>query len=67
MGSYFEDLVASPDLGRLAKRGGAASVVGVYGNGIIQIIGVIVLAQTITPEDFGLVAIVMALMRFARC
>lgn len=65
MDSYFEDLVASPDLGRLAKRGGAASVVGVYSNGIIQIIGVIVLARLLTPEDFGLAAIVMALMRFA--
>jgi O-antigen/teichoic acid export membrane protein len=65
MSSYFEDLAASPDLGRLAKRGGAASVAGVYGNGIIQIIGVIVLARLLTPEDFGLAAMVMVLLRFA--
>ena len=64
-GSYFEDLAASPDLGRLAKRGGAASIAGVYGNGIIQVLGVIILARLLTPEDFGLAAIVMALMRFA--
>lgn len=63
--SYFDDLSISPDLGRLAKRGGAASIAGVYGNGIIQIIGVIVLARLLTPEDFGLAAMVMVLMRFA--
>ena len=65
MDSYFEDLTASSDLGRLARRGGAASVAGVYGSGIIQIIGVIVLARLLTPEDFGLTAIVMVIMRFA--
>jgi O-antigen/teichoic acid export membrane protein len=65
IGSYFEDLAASPDLGRLAKRGGFASVSSVYVNGVLQIIGVIVLARLLTPEDFGLVAIVMALTRFA--
>lgn len=65
VGSYFEDLEASADLGRLAKRGGAASVAGVYVNGVLQIVGVIVLARLLTPEDFGLVAIVMALTRFA--
>jgi O-antigen/teichoic acid export membrane protein len=63
--SYFEDLTVSADLGRLAKRGGAASVAGVYGNGIIQILGVIILARLLTPEAFGLAAIVMVLTRFA--
>jgi O-antigen/teichoic acid export membrane protein len=65
VGSYFEDLEASADLGRLAKRGGVASVAGVYVNGVLQIVGVVVLARLLTPEDFGLVAIVMALTRFA--
>jgi O-antigen/teichoic acid export membrane protein len=63
--SYFEDLQASADLGRLAKRGGVASVAGVYVNGVLQVVGVVVLARLLTPEDFGLVAIVMALTRFA--
>ena len=62
---YFEDLERSTDLGRLARRGGVASVASVYGNGVLQIIGVIALARLLTPEDFGLVAIVMALTRFA--
>jgi O-antigen/teichoic acid export membrane protein len=65
VGTYFEDLVESPDLGRLAKRSGVASVAGVYINGVLQIIGVVMLARLLTPEDFGLVAIVMALTRFA--
>jgi O-antigen/teichoic acid export membrane protein len=62
---YFKDLESTSDLGRLAKRGGVASVAGVYINGVLQIIGVVVLARLLTPEDFGLVAIVMALTRFA--
>lgn len=65
VGSYFADLEASADLGRLAKRGGLASVAGVYVNGILQIVGVIILGRLLTPEDFGLVAIVMVLTRFA--
>ncbi len=64
-GSYFEDLEASEDLSRLARRGGAASVATVYGNGVLQIVGAIVLARLLTPEDFGMVAIVMVLTRFA--
>jgi PST family polysaccharide transporter len=63
--SYFEDLESSADLGRLARRGGVASVASVYGNGVLQIVGAIVLARLLTPVDFGLVAIVMVLTRFA--
>jgi polysaccharide transporter, PST family len=63
--SYFEGLDRSADLGRLARRGGVASVASVYGTGILQILGVIVLARLLTPNDFGLVAIVMILTRFA--
>ena len=65
VGSYFDDLEASPDLSRLAKRGGVASVASVYVTGVLQIVGVIVLARLLTPEDFGLAAIVMVLTRFA--
>jgi O-antigen/teichoic acid export membrane protein len=65
VGSYFADLEASADLGRLAKRGGVASVAGVYVNGVLQIAGVLILGRLLTPEDFGLVAIVMVLTRFA--
>jgi O-antigen/teichoic acid export membrane protein len=63
--AYFEDLETSADLGRLAKRGGVASVAGVYGNVVLQIVGVVILARLLTPEDFGLAAIVMVLTQFA--
>jgi PST family polysaccharide transporter len=62
---YFEDLQAPADLSRLAMRGGVASVAAVYSNGVLQIVGAIVLARLLTPEDFGLVAIIMVLTRFA--
>jgi Polysaccharide biosynthesis protein len=63
--SYFKDLQASPNLGNLAKRGGVASIASIYGRGVLQILGSIVLARLLTPQDFGLVAIVMVLTRFA--
>jgi O-antigen/teichoic acid export membrane protein len=65
VGSYFEDLDAPADLSRLAMRGGVASVAAVYGNGVLQVVGAVVLARLLTPEDFGLVAIVVVLTRFA--
>jgi len=63
--AYFEDHKASPDLGRLALRGGIVSVAMQYGNGALQIVAAIVLARLLAPEDFGLVAIVTVLTSFA--
>src|SRR5258705_9355237 len=65
VGVYFEDHRESKDLGRLALRGGAVSVAMQYGNGTLQIVAAIVLARLLTPEDFGLVAIVTVLTSFA--
>src|ERR1700730_798524 len=65
VGIYFEDHKESRDLGRLSWRGGTASVAILYCNGVLQIITVIVLARLLTPEDFGLVAIVTVLTSFA--
>jgi O-antigen/teichoic acid export membrane protein len=62
---YFEDHKESKDLGRVALRAGAASVVMQYGNGVLQLVGAVVLARLLEPEDFGLVAIVMVLTSFA--
>lgn len=64
-GVYFEDHRESTDLGRLALRGGVASVAMQYGNGVLQILAAIVLARLLAPEDFGLVAIVTVLTSFA--
>src|SRR6266550_6955752 len=65
VGVYFEEHKESRDLGRLALRGGAVSVAMQYGNGTLQILAAIVLARLLTPEDFGLVAIVTVLTSFA--
>ena len=62
---YFEDHKESKDLGRAALRGGAASVAMQYGNGALQIGATAVLARLLSPEDYGLVAIVSVLTSFA--
>jgi O-antigen/teichoic acid export membrane protein len=64
-GAYFEDHKESGDLGRRALRGGIVSVAMQYGNGVLQIVAAVVLARLLTPEDFGLVAIVTVLTSFA--
>src|ERR1700746_1608510 len=64
-GTYFEDHKESKDLGRLALRGGIASVAMQYGNGALQLVATIVLARLLAPDDFGLVAIVTVLTSFA--
>src|SRR5580700_10926693 len=62
---YFQEHKASGELGSLALRGGVVSVVSGYGNGALQIVAAIVLARLLTPEDFGLVAIITVLTSFA--
>ncbi|MFA7306155.1 MAG: lipopolysaccharide biosynthesis protein [Hyphomicrobium sp.] len=62
---YFQPLRDSDELGRKALRGGAISVVGTYGSAILQIGAAVVLARLLTPDDFGLVAIVTVLTSFA--
>src|SRR5215472_14427572 len=64
-GIYFKDHEESRELGRLALRGGFVSVAMQYGNGALQILGAIVLARLLAPEDFGLVAIVTVVTSFA--
>jgi O-antigen/teichoic acid export membrane protein len=65
VGVYFEDHKESRNLGRLALRGGAVSVAMQYGNGALQLGAAVILARLLTPEDFGLVAIVTVLTSFA--
>lgn len=62
---YFQDHEESRDLGRLALRGGIASLATQYGNGVLQIIAAVILARLLTPDDFGLVAIITVLTSFA--
>lgn len=65
IGVYFEKHQDSADLGRQAMRGGLISVAIQYGNAVIQIVASIVLARLLSPEDFGLVALVTVLTSFA--
>jgi O-antigen/teichoic acid export membrane protein len=62
---YFEDHKASPDIGRLALRGGIISVAMQYGNGALQMVAAIILARLLAPEDFGIVAIITVVTSFA--
>jgi PST family polysaccharide transporter len=62
---YFENFERSEQLGRQALRGGIAAVASTYGNGVLQIAATIVLGRLLTPEDFGLVALVAVLTSFA--
>src|SRR5712671_2417870 len=64
---YFQELSDSVELGRQALRGGMISVVSTYGSGVLQIFAAVVLARLLTPEDFGLVAIVTVLTSFVPC
>jgi polysaccharide transporter, PST family len=62
---YFSEASPSKDLSRKSLRGGASSMIGQGGNVAIQILSTIVLARILLPEDFGLVAMVLALTGFA--
>ena len=66
--AYFEEHRAreqSTEPGPRALRGGGISVTMQYGNAVLQIVSAIVLARLLTPEDFGLVAIIIILTSFA--
>ncbi len=62
---YFQEQGISRDTGQRALRGGIISVVGGYGNAALQLVASVVLARLLTPDDFGLVAMITALTSFA--
>jgi len=63
--SYFDDTASSHDLNRRSLRGGAISMVAQAANVVTQLISTIILARILVPEDFGLVAMVSAVIGFA--
>jgi PST family polysaccharide transporter len=63
--SYFDDTAPSHDLHRRSLRGGAISMVAQGVNVIVQLTSTIILARILVPEDFGLVAMVSAVIGFA--
>lgn len=52
-------------LGRKAARGAAITVVGQFGKIIIQLVSVVVLARLLSPNDYGLFAMVMSVAGIA--
>ena len=62
---YFEENKPYAGLGRTSLRGGAAFVVARGINIIVQLASTILLARLLSPHDFGLVAMVLALVGFA--
>lgn len=62
---YFEAACSTNDLSRRALKGGAISMVASAINIAVQVISTIVLARLMLPEDFGLVAMAIAVTGFA--
>lgn len=65
MVSFFGDNKAAADHGRQSLRSGALSVAARAINALIQVAAVIFLARLLSPEDYGLVAMVTAVTGFA--
>jgi PST family polysaccharide transporter len=62
---YFGENKAYAGLGRASVRGGMILLAGRGVNVLVQLASTVVLARILSPHDFGLVAIVAALVMFA--
>ncbi len=62
---YFADNAATASLGRESVRGGAITVVTRLGLAVGQIVSILCLSRLLSPEDYGLVAMVGAITGFA--
>jgi PST family polysaccharide transporter len=62
---YFTENKAYAGLGRASLRSGVVLVVARGANIFVQLASTIVLARILSPHDFGLVAVVLALVGFA--
>nr|MCU0563261.1 oligosaccharide flippase family protein [Desulfobacterales bacterium] len=58
--THFETAPLHADLRRRAVRGGAVTAAAQAGKAALQLGGVLALARLLTPEDFGMVAMVLA-------
>jgi polysaccharide transporter, PST family len=63
--AYFEEATPSQDLHHRSLRGGAVAIVAQAGNLGLQVGSTMILARILLPEDFGLVAMVTAVIGFA--
>jgi polysaccharide transporter, PST family len=62
---YFEENKAHEDHAGRSLRGGAVSVAARFINALVQIGSVLFLARLLSPEDYGLVGMVVAFTGFA--
>jgi O-antigen/teichoic acid export membrane protein len=62
--AYFDAAASSDDLHRRSLRSGAVSMVAQGTTMAMQVVSTIVLARLLLPEDFGLVAMVVAITGF---
>jgi PST family polysaccharide transporter len=65
LGAFFGSHEQEEGLGRRSLRGGVVLIVARGVNAVVQIGSVLFLARLLTPEDYGLVAMVAALTAFA--
>ena len=63
--SYFEENKPYAGLGRTSLYGAVTFMAARGGNVVVQVLSTVVLARLLSPHDFGLVAIVLALVEFA--
>lgn len=65
MNVFFEDSKARQDHGRKTLRGGLVSVLARAVNAMVQVGSVVFLARLLTPDDYGVVTMVIAITGFA--
>jgi PST family polysaccharide transporter len=65
MSAYFDNSELQEGLTGRSLRGGAISIIARAVNAVVQVGSVLFLARLLTPEDYGLVAMVTALTAFA--
>jgi polysaccharide transporter, PST family len=63
--NYFGENKPREDFGRRSLRGGMVSIGARIINGLVQIASVVVLARLLSPEDYGLVSMVGAIIGIA--
>ena len=55
----------SSDLGRRTARGAVVTLLGQGGKAVVQLVGLVLLARLLSPRDFGLIAMIMAIVGIA--
>ena len=65
LSNFFAENQAQKGHGRQSLRGGAVSLIARAINGVVQVGSILCLARLLSPEDYGLVSMVTAIVGFA--